>query len=106
MALKLLSTLISGRPESLLGEAKLLKALDHPNIVNIIDYGALDHRIGDQPIAAFIAMEWLEGEDLRQRLLHSPLAVLPSLHLMVGVADGTAPAMFLKWTLLSAVNYA
>jgi eukaryotic-like serine/threonine-protein kinase len=50
-----------------LAEADALAALDHPAIVRLIDHGlAPDGR-------PFIAMEWLEGEDLGARLLRAPL---------------------------------
>src|SRR6266496_2953019 len=49
-----------------LREGKLLQALDHPHIVKLVAYGTLDD-------APYVAMEWLEGEDLSARTRRAPL---------------------------------
>ncbi len=43
-------------------EAKVLSRLEHPNIVQVIDYGLDDHH------GAYVVMERLEGESLYQRI--------------------------------------
>ncbi len=49
-------------------EAEISARLNHPNIVTVFD-------VGDEPgIGPFIAMEHVEGEDLRDRLRRGPLA--------------------------------
>lgn len=53
-------------------EAKSLQSLSHPNIVSIYDYG-FD---GDN---VFIAMEWLEGQDLAEELSKGQLSLDPQL---------------------------
>jgi serine/threonine protein kinase len=53
-------------------EAKALAALQHPNIVAVLDYGVSEA----QP---YLVMELLEGETLSQRLHGGPLAVEPAL---------------------------
>src|SRR5690242_11110187 len=73
VALKLLHT---HSPEALLRfsrEASLLARLRHPGIVSYIAHGTLP---GGRP---FLAMEWLEGEDLAQRLSRQPLSLQESL---------------------------
>jgi penicillin-binding protein 1B len=60
--------------ESFLAEAKIMRLLQHPNIVQVDDAGFTED---DQP---FVAMEYVEGEDLRRRMrragLFSPEASL------------------------------
>ena len=46
-------------------EAKAIAALSHPNILAVYDVGTTDG-------VAFVVMELLEGETLRQRLNQSP----------------------------------
>ncbi len=49
-------------------EAEISARLNHPNIVTVFD-------VGDEPgIGPYIAMEHVEGEDLRDRLRRGPLA--------------------------------
>src|SRR5688572_8810314 len=49
-------------------EARMLAELEHPAIVRYVAHGVTDDR---QP---FLAMEWLDGEDLATRLARKPLA--------------------------------
>src|SRR5689334_12798041 len=61
-------------------EADLLARLAHPNIVRHIAHGRTDE--GEH----FLAMEWLEGEDLQHRLARGPLTVAEALELARVVA--------------------
>lgn len=85
VALKLLSSLREGAAESLMQEAQLLSSLSHPNIVKLCAYGTLDDE--NEEGSAYIAMEWLEGEDLGRRQKRSPLSLGGSLRLIATVAD-------------------
>lgn len=67
-------------------EAQTLAALHHPGIVRYISHGVSP--AGQQ----FLAMEWLEGEDLNKRLARGPLSVRDSLRLIQYVASALAVA--------------
>ena len=61
-------------------EARAASALNHPNICTIHEVG----EFGSQP---FIAMEYLEGETLRQRLLAGPMGIDELLELAIQITD-------------------
>jgi serine/threonine protein kinase len=67
-------------------EARLLSELRHPGIVSYVAHGeAPDGR-------RFLAMEWLDGEDLAARLLRGPLSLDDSLLLLRRVAEALGVA--------------
>lgn len=66
-------------------EAKALAALSHPNILTIYDVGT------DQGVS-FVVMELLEGETLRSRITHSPLAWKKAVEIAVEVTEGLSAA--------------
>src|SRR5215469_17814751 len=61
-------------------EARALAALNHPNICTI-------YEIGEQDGDIFIAMEFLEGANLRQRMRGKPLELELALKLGIEIAD-------------------
>lgn len=61
-------------------EARVLSTLRHPGIVSYVAHGQTPE--GQH----FLAMEWLTGEDLQQRLRRQPLTVRESLTLLRGIA--------------------
>ncbi len=65
-------------------EATVLSALRHPGIVAYVAHG---HTAQGQP---FLAMEWLEGEDLAQRLARQPLGLEETLALVRRTAQALA----------------
>jgi len=82
VALKLLHTIAD--PESarrFAREAEFLAGLHHPGIVSYVAHGLTDER---QP---YLAMEWLEGEDVARRLARQPLALSETLALLRRVAE-------------------
>src|ERR1700690_4162740 len=77
VALKLLGAL--AERERFVREAEMLARLDHPNIVRYVAHGELEDGV------AFLAMEWLEGENLAARLKRESLSVEDALVLCVRI---------------------
>jgi serine/threonine protein kinase/tetratricopeptide (TPR) repeat protein len=67
-------------------EAAILAELSHPAIVRYVSHGAADS--GEH----WLAMEWLDGEDLAQRLCRARLSLSETLALARRVADALACA--------------
>src|SRR5687768_1726925 len=70
VALKLIAVegVDAAEEDRFLREGKLLKELDHPHIVKLVTCGKLDE-------IPYVAMEWLEVEDLAARHRHDPLGL-------------------------------
>ena len=68
-----------------LNEARAAAALDHPNVCTVYDIGA----IGEQ---LYIAMAYIEGESLKQRIARSPVPFDEALEIGLQVALGLREA--------------
>src|SRR5687767_9564028 len=66
-------------------EARLLASLRHPGIVRYVAHGVAGAE-------AFLAMEWLEGEDLAGRLQRGPLAPAEAIALLADAARAVGEA--------------
>jgi len=66
-------------------EAKTLAALSHPNILAIYDVGLHEGH-------AFVVMELLEGETLRERIIHSPPSWETAIQIITAVIQGLTAA--------------
>jgi serine/threonine protein kinase/tetratricopeptide (TPR) repeat protein len=67
-------------------EGRVLSGLSHASIVRVVDFGQLDQ---GQP---YVAMEWLEGEDVQQRLRRAPLTLSQCLDIAAMMAEALASA--------------
>jgi serine/threonine-protein kinase len=62
-------------------EAEIVAALGHPHIVDVVDFDALD--TGQR----YMVMEFLEGEDLADRLRRGPLPLPSTVRVFMDVCD-------------------
>ena len=72
--------------ERFLREAEMLSTIEHPNVVRYLGHGLLDT---NEP---YLAMEWIEGEDLDARLARQPLSLVESIALARRLASALAAA--------------
>jgi serine/threonine protein kinase len=87
VALKLLHASSSANaPRRFTREAELLSTLRHPGIVSHVAHGQCEQG------RLFLAMEWLEGETLAQRLSYEPLRLKETLALVRRCAEALAVA--------------
>ncbi len=66
-------------------EARSAASLQHPNIIQIYDYGISDH-------GPYIVMEFLRGQSLRQLLRQGPLPIERSIEMMEQVCSAVSAA--------------
>jgi len=66
-------------------EARAAAALDHPFICKVYDTGTLKGR-------SFIAMEYIEGETLKERLKDSPLPITEAVRIALEMAEAVEVA--------------
>src|SRR5262245_51017279 len=86
VALKLLEGTDPRRLARFAREARALAELDHPGIVRHVDHG---YTPTGEP---YLAMEWLDGEDLGARLKRANLSVDETLLLACRTAEALAAA--------------
>ena len=88
VVLKVLDTSINDSRVALrrfMNEGRLLAGLNHPNLITIYDIGTASNFI-------YISMEYVEGGDLKQRLLEGPLEPAQALNILRQVASGLGQA--------------
>lgn len=86
VAIKVLRTDEPDAAARFLREAQLLASMAHPRIVRHVAHG---HTLGGEP---YLAMEWLSGEDLRDRLARGRLSSGEAAQLGADIADALAYA--------------
>ena len=79
VAIKILGCFGAHVQERFLREARILAELDHPGVVRHIAHGVTLHEI------MYLVMEWLQGEDLAERLARHPLPLADTLALLRSV---------------------
>ncbi len=88
VALKFLSTVVTDRPgeqERLVNEARAAAGLQHPNICTI-------YEINEQKDQTFIAMAYIDGVTLRDRVLSSTIGVDEALRVTLQISQGLEQA--------------
>jgi len=88
VALKILPEKIAADPSRLLRferEAFAASALNHPNILTIFEFGAVDNK-------HFLASEFVEGVSLRQRLSSGPMSLNETLDIAIQTASALQAA--------------
>ncbi|HTV17837.1 MAG TPA: protein kinase [Polyangiaceae bacterium] len=84
IAIKTLGYLGSSEQHRFLREARILGELEHPGIVRHIAHGATPRG------TLYLVMEWLQGEDLAERLVRQPLALTDTLSILRRVCEALA----------------
>jgi hypothetical protein len=84
VAVKVLRGLAGAEAARFAREARLLAQIRHPGVVRYVDHGTTDE--GD----AYLVMEWLEGEDLRERLRRAGISIEETVLLGRRVAEALA----------------
>lgn len=88
VVLKILDTSTGITPETVerfLNEGRIIASLNHPHIITIYDIGQAGEQI-------FISMEYVEGGDLKDRLLNRMFAPVEAIDIIEKVAAGLAAA--------------
>ena len=84
VALKVLYAAMNRDVDRFWREAQLLAEIGHPRIVKYVSHGVAHN---NRP---YIAMEWLEGEDLGERITRQGLTLHETIALVAGTAEGLA----------------
>ena len=72
-------------------EARVMAMMDHPGIVRVYDYGYTDATDADTPGAAFLVMEFIEGESLDRVLARTgPLEPRFAMKVLASLLDALA----------------
>src|SRR4051812_41048220 len=86
VAIKVVGTTSGTKPERFAREVRSLAQIAHPAVVRYVSHGFTDRQL------PYLAMEWLEGEDLGARLDRTGLKVEEALALLRRICAGLAVA--------------
>jgi serine/threonine protein kinase len=88
VALKLIDPALARSPKAVglfLREARATARFNHPNIVTI-------HAVGQHGVTPYIALEYLEGQSLLERMQEHPLGFKEAIRILLGVAEALREA--------------
>ena len=94
-AIKFLPAALASDPERLVRferEARLLASLNHPGIAGIYGLHEIPSPGAGPDVLRFIAMEFIDGEDLAVRLRRGPLSIESAVAIATTVADALSTA--------------
>src|SRR5688572_12835987 len=86
VAVKTVSRLARGARARFAREVAILAELSHPGVVQYLDHGKTPEG------ALYLVMEWLDGEDLAERLMRAPLSLEESFLLLRRVSSAVSVA--------------
>jgi len=89
VAVKILRRHIAYQPEAIARlerEAQATSQIGHPNLVSMLDFGQTDDG------TVYLAMEWLEGEDLDAYAERQPIDIATSIDIVSQAASGVGEA--------------
>ena len=89
VAVKILKASVASDPqatERLQREAQSTSGVGHPNIVDALDFGRDEHG------RVYLVMEWLDGENLDQRLERGPMPISTALAIVIQACTGLTEA--------------
>jgi serine/threonine protein kinase len=94
VALKVLHVELAARPDIVgrfFNEARAVNDIQHPNIVDIIDFGVIEAMSPTEPAVVYLLMEYLEGESLgRLSRRDAPLPLPRALTIALQICDALA----------------
>ena len=94
VALKVLHVELAMRPDIVgrfFNEARAVNDIQHPNIVDIIDFGVIEAMSPAEPAVVYLLMEYLDGESLGRLLRRdAPLPPPRALTIALQIADALA----------------
>ncbi len=88
IVLKIVDSTVNESPETVkrfLNEARIIASLNHPHIITIFDIGQSEDKV-------YISMEFVEGGDLKQRMMHKVFAPVEAIDVVEKVAAALAAA--------------
>ena len=94
VALKILHVELAARPDIVgrfFNEARAVNDIQHPNIVDVVDFGVIEATSPGEPAVVYLLMEYLDGENLGRWIRRdAPLPPPRALAIALQIADALA----------------
>ncbi|HSR99497.1 MAG TPA: serine/threonine-protein kinase, partial [Kofleriaceae bacterium] len=91
VALKVLRGELVSRPEVVsrfFHEAKIVNDIQHPNIIDVLDFGVVPGPSSNEPALVYLLMEYIQGRTLRSVIRHeAPIPHGRALAIALQIAD-------------------